>query len=39
MEEAVVEELQRLGARAWQIEITAPMITQAILEPKALTVD
>jgi ribonuclease D len=34
MEEAVAEELARLGARAWQIEITAPMITQAILQPK-----
>jgi ribonuclease D len=34
MEEAVAEELARLGARVWQIEITAPMITEAILRPK-----
>ena len=34
METAVAEELARLGARAWQIQITAPMITQAILHPK-----
>ncbi|WP_036227421.1 HRDC domain-containing protein [Marmoricola sp. URHB0036] len=39
MEAAVEEELARLGARAWQIAITAPMITQAILEPKAAAVD
>jgi ribonuclease D len=31
---AVAEELARLGARDWQIEITAPMITEAILHPK-----
>jgi ribonuclease D len=34
VETAVAEELSRLGARAWQIGITAPMIAQAILEPK-----
>jgi ribonuclease D len=34
VESAVAEELARLGARAWQIEITAPIITQAILEPQ-----
>jgi ribonuclease D len=34
VETAVAEELARLGARAWQIEITAPMIAQAILQPK-----
>ena len=39
METAVVEELERLGARAWQIEITAPMITQAILDPKTPKAD
>ncbi len=32
MESAVVAELQALGARRWQIEIMAPMITRAILE-------
>ena len=39
VETAVAEELARLGARAWQIEITAPMIAQAILHPKAPTAD
>ena len=34
MEEAVGAELASLGARRWQIEITAPMITEAILNPK-----
>jgi len=34
MEPAVVAELSSLGARTWQIEIIAPMLTQAILEPK-----
>ncbi len=34
---AVEEELARLGARAWQIGITAPMITEAILRPKPPT--
>ncbi len=39
VETAVAEELARLGARAWQIEITAPMIAQAILHPKAPKAD
>ena len=34
MESAVAAELASLGARAWQIEITAPIITSAILHPK-----
>lgn len=34
MEAAVVAELRAYGARAWQIEITAPMITTAILDPR-----
>ncbi len=34
MEDAVAEELARLGARRWQIEITAPLITESILHPK-----
>lgn len=34
MESAVIAELQGFGARAWQIEIIAPMLTQAILDPK-----
>ena len=34
MEDAVAEELARLGARRWQIAITAPMIAEAILRPK-----
>ena len=29
MGDAVAEELARLGARSWQIEIMAPMITEA----------
>ncbi|MET0839853.1 MAG: HRDC domain-containing protein, partial [Marmoricola sp.] len=39
VETAVAEELARLGARVWQIEITAPMIAQAILLPKAPKAD
>ena len=35
METAVAEELSRLGARPWQIEITAPILTAAILRPEA----
>ncbi len=31
LEEAVAAELRALGARAWQVEITAPMLTEAIL--------
>ena len=34
METAVAEELATLGARPWQIEITAPILTTAILDPK-----
>ena len=34
MENAVAEELTRLGARRWQIAITAPMIAESILRPK-----
>ena len=39
VETAVAKELARLGARVWQIEITAPMIAQAILHPKAPKAD
>ena len=39
VESAVAEELARLGARDWQIEITAPIIAQAILHPKTPKVD
>jgi ribonuclease D len=31
--QAVADELRRLGARAWQIAITAPILTDAILDP------
>ena len=34
LETAVAEELARLGARPWQIGITAPMIAEAISRPK-----
>jgi ribonuclease D len=34
MEAAVGEELANLGARPWQVEITAPILTTAILDPK-----
>ena len=34
MESAVAAELAGLGARDWQIEITAPIIASAILHPK-----
>ncbi len=33
MEEAVAEELRRLGARRWQVAITAPMLAEAIEHP------
>jgi len=33
MATAVAEELARLGARPWQVEIMAPMLTSAILDP------
>ena len=35
-EEGLAEELQNLGARQWQIEITAPLITEAFLNPGPL---
>ncbi len=38
LEVAVVEELTSMGARRWQVEITAPMITRAILEAAAAKV-
>ncbi len=31
---AVAEDLRRLGARAWQVEITAPMLAAAVLDPR-----
>ncbi len=34
MEQAVAAELERLGARRWQVEITAPMLAAAILDPR-----
>lgn len=34
MEQAVSEELVRLGARSWQVEIMAPLLTSAILHPE-----
>ncbi|MCW2850282.1 MAG: 3-5 exonuclease [Marmoricola sp.] len=34
MESAVSAELSGFGARRWQVEIIAPMLTQAILDPK-----
>jgi len=34
MESAVAEDLAALGARPWQIEITAPILASAILDPK-----
>jgi ribonuclease D len=34
METAVAAELARLGARPWQIEITAPILAAAIVDPK-----
>ena len=36
METAVSEELAALGARPWQIGITAPILTTAILDPKPI---
>jgi ribonuclease D len=33
LEEAVGAELSRLGARLWQVELMAPLITEAILHP------
>jgi ribonuclease D len=37
MATAVADELSRLGARAWQVEIIAPMLTTAILSPSPLS--
>ena len=34
VETAVAEELTRLGARRWQVEITAPMLARAITDPQ-----
>ena len=34
METAVAAELLGLGARTWQVEIMAPLLTRAILDPK-----
>jgi ribonuclease D len=36
MEAAVSEELTALGARPWQIGITAPILTTSILDPKPI---
>jgi ribonuclease D len=38
MEAAVSAELASLGARTWQIEIMAPMLAQAIVDPKPAAV-
>jgi ribonuclease D len=35
-EDGVAEELQNLGARQWQIELTAPLISEAFLSPGPL---
>jgi ribonuclease D len=35
MATAVAEELSRLGARSWQVEIMAPILTSAILDPNS----
>jgi ribonuclease D len=35
-EDGVAEELQNLGARQWQIELTAPLIVEAFLNPAPL---
>jgi ribonuclease D len=32
----VAEELRGLGARPWQVEIVAPLITEAFLNPQPL---
>ena len=37
MEQAVSEELARLGARSWQVKVTAPLITRAILQPEPIS--
>jgi ribonuclease D len=33
---SVAEELRGLGARPWQVEIVAPLITEAFLNPQPL---
>jgi ribonuclease D len=33
LEDAVGAELRRLGARAWQVELMAPILADAIREP------
>jgi ribonuclease D len=33
LDQAVSDELLRLGARQWQIDLMAPLITQAIRHP------
>jgi len=33
MEQAVAEELARLGARSWQIQIMAPILADAVVDP------
>ena len=35
-EESVAGELRGLGAREWQVELTAPLITRAFLDPQPL---
>ncbi|MEC5179920.1 HRDC domain-containing protein [Arthrobacter sp. CG_A4] len=35
-EEGIAEELQNLGARQWQIQLAAPLITEAFLNPRPL---
>ena len=35
-EEGIAEELQNLGARQWQIQLTAPLIAEAFLNPQPL---
>jgi ribonuclease D len=35
-EESVAAELRALGARAWQVELAAPLITHAFLNPQPL---
>jgi ribonuclease D len=35
-ESFIAEELRALGARAWQVELCAPLIAQAFLNPQPL---
>ena len=37
-EEGIAEELANLGARQWQIELVAPLITEAFQNPQPLPV-